>query len=112
MYAVLERNLELVKNISKEEAIAAELLRKAEVADRNEKAIIENKIINLGYKTIPAMIDAIKDSSKSTRAIAAMVLIRMGKVAINPIMDAFKNSREQWIADYIINEIQGTQALI
>jgi len=86
------------------------LLSAATNADNKVRNDIENAIVKIGEAGIPILVKSLESPSGRTKAIAAMVLIRLGSNSIEPLRQAFKNNKEySWVVDYIINEIEGTQ---
>lgn len=85
------------------------LLNKIEtVQDNNMKNAIENKIVSIGDKAIPDLIRNLIGAKGTKRGVVAMSLIRNGKNAVQPLKKlANENPEASWMADYLINEIQG-----
>jgi len=89
------------------------LLNKVEKADAVLKNSIENKIVNIGSKVIPDLIRNLMTAKGTKRGVVAMSLIRNGKSAITFLKDfASQNQEQAWMANYIINEIEGSRVLL
>ena len=68
----------------------SELLEKL---DNNNKNQLENEIVNMGSSAVPAM-----------------SLIRIGEDSVSLLKEAAnKNHDFTWVADYLINEIEGSK---
>lgn len=88
-----------------------EYLNKLENADNNQKNAIENELVNIGKDAVPSLVDSLQVVKGRTRGIVAMVLIRIGESSIDYLEKAAKtNSEFEWIANYLINEINGIAA--
>ena len=115
MQAVLTNTIKLIKgnaDTSKKfpREVIPYLLKAAENVDAKTKNDIENHIVKIGDSGIPSLIDALKTTSGTSRALAAMVLIRLGNSSIEPLKAAYQDTTEfNWISSYIINEIEGTK---
>ena len=71
---------------------------------------IENHIVKLGKKAVPALVESLFETAGSTRGMIAMILIRIGTPSISYVEKAVQNNPElNWISDYIISEIEGSQ---
>ena len=86
------------------------LLKAAENSDNKLRAEIENNLVKIGVKAVPHLINSLISLKGSPRGIAAMSIIRIGAPSVDFLID-FANDTPDfgWIADYIINEIKGTQ---
>ncbi|MDD3419469.1 MAG: hypothetical protein PHE78_02590 [Candidatus Gastranaerophilales bacterium] len=85
------------------------LLNKVEKADAALKNSIENKIVSIGEKVIPDLIRNLSSAKGTKRGVVAMSLIRNGQNAIAHLKNfAMNNQEHAWMANYIINEIEGT----
>ena len=88
-----------------------EYLSQLENADNNQKNAIENELVNIGKDAVPSLVDSLQVVKGRTRGIVAMVLIRIGESSIDYLEKAAKsNSDFEWIANYLINEINGIAA--
>ena len=85
------------------------LFEKLENADNAAKNSIENDIVNFGTSAIDFLIDKLTGSKGIQRGVAAMSLIRIGESSITPLKQlADVNKNCNWVANYIIKEINGT----
>jgi hypothetical protein len=114
MQAIVDnKTVKLVKN-SDNSNNAAEgvnyLLNIAQNADASIKNEIENRIVKIGVKAVPDLINCIQNCKGASRGLAAMSLIRIGFAAVPFLRDtAVSNSDFNWVADYLIKEIEGSQ---
>lgn len=88
-----------------------EYLDKLETADNNAKNAIENELVRMGKDAVPSLVDSLQVVKGKTRGIVAMVLIRIGESSIDYLKRAAKtNSDFEWVANYLITEINGIAA--
>lgn len=86
------------------------LLKAAENCDAGLRAEIENNIVKLGVKAVPYLINSLMTLKGASRGLAAMAIIRMGAASVEILRNtASKTPDFVWMAEYIINEIVGTQ---
>lgn len=84
-----------------------ELLEKL---DNNNKNQLENEIVSLGSSAVPVLIEKLQTSKGLVRGVVAMSLIRIGEVSVSLLKEAAnKNQEFTWVADYLINEIEGSK---
>ena len=84
-----------------------ELLEKL---DNNNKNQLENEIVSLGSSAVPVLIEKLQTSKGLVRGVVAMSLIRIGEDSISLLKEAAnKNQEFTWVADYLINEIEGSK---
>lgn len=106
-------NLEFVDENNTEFSLSkyiSYLLKAAENCDAALRAEIENNIVGLGVKTVPYLINSLMTVKGAARGLAAMAIIRMGASTVEILKNtASKTPDFAWMADYIINEIVGTQ---
>ncbi len=89
----------------------SEYVDKLESADNNAKIKIENELVNIGEDAVPSLVECLQVVTGRTRGILAMVLIRIGESSIDYLKKAaMANSDFEWIAKYLITEIQGVAA--
>ena len=88
------------------------LLKSVENADRNSRNEIENYLVNTGTSIIPDLIKLLKNSSFATKGLISSVLIRLGEESVPYLESSFKDTEYQWIADYLISEIQCSQEVL
>ena len=88
-----------------------EYLDKLETADNNAKNAIENELVRMGEEAVPSLVDSLQVVKGKTRGIVAMVLIRIGESSIDYLRRAAEtNSDFEWVANYLITEINGIAA--
>jgi len=86
------------------------LLKAAENCDAALRAEIENNIVSLGIKTVPYLINSLMTGKGAARGLAAMAIIRIGGSSIEILKNTASTTPDfAWMAEYIINEIVGTQ---
>ena len=84
-----------------------ELLEKL---DNNNKNQLENEIVSLGSSAVPVLIEKLQTSKGLVRGVVAMSLIRIGEDSVSLLKEAAnKNHDCTWVADYLINEIEGSK---
>jgi len=89
------------------------LLKASENSEPKIKSKIENHLVKLGKKAVPALVTALFETNGQTRGMVAMTLIRIGTPSISYLQQAVENNPESdWISDYIIREIEGSQVNI
>ncbi|MDD3013981.1 MAG: hypothetical protein PHC34_09795 [Candidatus Gastranaerophilales bacterium] len=105
---LIKNNSDLGRKFPKE--VIPYLLKAVENSDAQTRNDIENQIVKIGESAIPTLVDSLEISTGFTRAMVAMSLIRIGSLSVNYLRTACKNNSElDWIADYIIREIEGTK---
>ena len=88
-----------------------EYIDKLETADNNAKNAIENELVRMGKDAVPSLVDSLQVVKGKTRGIVAMVLIRIGESSIDYLRRAAEtNSDFEWVANYLITEINGAAA--
>ncbi len=86
------------------------LLKATENSEAKLRAEIENNLVKLGAKAVPHLINSLITIKGCSRGIAAMSIIRIGAPSIEFLGKFAKETPDfSWMAEYIINEIQGTQ---
>ena len=84
----------------------SELLEKL---DNNNKNQLENEIVNMGSSAVPVLVEKLQTSKGLVRGVVAMSLIRIGEDSVSLLKEAAnKNHDFTWVADYLINEIEGS----
>ena len=85
----------------------SELLEKL---DNNNKNQLENEIVNMGSSAVPVLVEKLQTSKGLVRGVVAMSLIRNGEDSVSLLKEAAnKNHDFTWVADYLINEIEGSK---
>ena len=86
------------------------LLTASENSDAKTRCKIENHLVKMGEEIVPYLINSIEEVKGSVRGLVAMTLIRIGKVSVKYLeKTAEKKAHLNWVCDYIVNEIRGTQ---
>lgn len=86
-------------------------LTKLEDADNKSKNEIENLLVNIGDRAVPELVDRMQVVKGSVRGIVAMILIRIGEPSVDCLKRAAKINKDfEWIANYLITEINGIAA--
>ena len=89
----------------------AEILSKLETADNTTKNQIENILVDKGSVVVPELINQIQTSKGIKRGVAAMTLIRIGEASVEYLKKAASCNKDfEWVAKYLISEIQGVAA--
>lgn len=114
MSTVLEHKaIQLIKQANAEQnqtECVNYLLNIAQNADAPIKNEIENRIVQIGAKAIPDLINCIQNCKGTARGLASMSIIRIGNAAIPFLQEAATlNTEFNWIAEYLIKEIEGSQ---
>lgn len=106
MQSILER-----KNTENITSSVREYLNKLNTAGVKEKCEIENKMVNMGEMIIPELVSQIQTIKGTIRGVVAMTLIRIGEPAVKFINEAANNNKDfEWVANYLIAEINGKKA--
>lgn len=86
------------------------LLKAAETLNPKEKSRIENHLVKMGELAVPFLVSSLKNCTGTARGMAAMALIRIGTPSMRFLEETMAVEPEfSWAAEYIINEIKGTQ---
>ena len=81
-----------------------------EELDNNNKNQLENEIVNMGSSAVPVLVEKLQTSKGLVRGVVAMSLIRIGEDSVSLLKEAAnKNHDFTWVADYLINEIEGSK---
>jgi len=104
MQAVLNRIEDTSKSIQY-------FLSKLENADNMAKNEIENMMVNIGKTAVPELVDQLQIVQGVKRGVVAMTLIRIGDDSVEYLRKAASNNKEfEWVAKYLITEINGEVA--
>lgn len=88
-----------------------EILSKLDSVDNTNKNELENKLVSIGDKAVPLLVQELQSIRGLKRGVIAMTLIRLGHQSVKYLEDAARKNKDfQWIADYLIREINGCQA--
>lgn len=112
MQILKNTSIKLLKNMD-ESTLPTEavpyLLKALESADPMLKADIENKIVEMGERVLPSLAQALKTTTGTVKGVVAMTLIRLGSPSIAALNNVFTTKEDRWVAEYVINEIRGSQ---
>ena len=85
------------------------LIKALVYADASFSTEIENVLVKAGSIAIPELIKNLGSDSLNVRSIAAMALIRLGKIAEEPLLKAYSKQRRKsstcWVFDFIFQEL-------
>ncbi len=88
-----------------------EILTKLENADNVTKNELENKLVDIGTKVLPQLVDQLQVVRGIKRGVVAMTLIRIGDASVEYLEKAAKVNKDfEWVAEYLIREIKGSIA--
>ena len=88
-----------------------EILTKLENADNTMKNELENQLVNCGSAVVPQLVAKLQVVRGVKRGVVAMSLIRIGEASIDYLKKAAYNNKDfEWVANYLISEIQGIAA--
>lgn len=86
-------------------------LSQLETADNKSKNEIENKLVSIGDKAVPELVNKLQIVKGTVRGVVAMTLIRIGEPSVDCLKKAAKANKDfEWIAKYLITEINGIAA--
>lgn len=87
-----------------------EALDELETVDNSTKNKVENELVSVGTAAIPSLVDKLQVVRGIKRGVVAMTLIRLGDASVEYLNKAAKNNKDfQWVAQYLIREIEGTE---
>lgn len=88
-----------------------DILTKLETADNTTKNELENELVNIGSSVVPQLVDQLQVVRGIKRGVVAMTLIRIGNESVKYLKKAAEINKDfEWVAEYLIREIQGVQA--
>ena len=88
-----------------------EILVKLETADNTTKNKLENELVEQGSAVGPALVNKLQEVRGVKRGVVAMTLIRIGEASIEYLRRAASDNKDfEWVARYLITEIQGIAA--
>ena len=89
----------------------AEILDKLETADNTTKNQIENILVGKGSDVVPELVSQLQTTKGVKRGVASMALIRIGEASVEYLKKAASCNKDfEWVAKYLISEIQGVAA--
>lgn len=87
------------------------ILSKLENADNKSKNELENILVSIGDKAVPQLVDQLQVVKGTVRGVVAMTLIRIGEPCVDYLKRAAQSNKDfEWIARYLITEINGIAA--
>ena len=88
-----------------------EILCKLETADNTTKNMLENELVEQGTAVVPELVDKLQSVKGVKRGVVAMTLIRIGEASVEYLRKAASDNKDfEWVAKYLISEIQGLAA--
>lgn len=88
-----------------------EILGKLETADNTTKNNLENILVAQGQAVVPDLVNKLQVVKGAKRGVVAMSLIRIGEASIDYLRKAASDNKDfEWVARYLISEIQGIAA--
>lgn len=88
-----------------------EILTKLETADNTTKNMLENELVEQGSAVVPQLVDKLQSVKGVKRGVVAMTLIRIGEASVDYLRKAASDNKDfEWVAKYLISEIQGLAA--
>ena len=88
-----------------------EILGKLETADNMTKNSLENMLVAQGRAVVPDLVNKLQVVKGTKRGVVAMSLIRIGEDSIDCLKKAASDNKDfEWVAKYLISEIQGIAA--
>ncbi len=88
-----------------------EILGKLETADNTTKNKLENLLVDQGSSVVPDLVNKLQVVKGMQRGVVAMSLIRIGEASVDYLRKAASSNKDfEWVAKYLISEIQGIAA--
>ncbi len=88
-----------------------EILCKLENADNTTKNNLENILVDQGQAVVSDLVNKLQVVKGTKRGVVAMSLIRIGEASIDCLKKAADCNKDfEWVAKYLISEIQGIAA--
>ena len=88
-----------------------EILCKLDTADNTTKNKIENILVDQGTEVVPELVNQLQVVKGVKRGVVAMTLIRIGEASVEYLKKAASSNKDfEWVAKYLISEIQGIAA--
>ena len=88
-----------------------EILCKLETADNTTKNQLENTLVEQGSAVVPELVNKLQSVTGVKRGVVAMTLIRIGEASVEYLRKAATDNKDfEWVAKYLISEIQGIAA--
>ena len=84
-----------------------EIICKLETADNMTKNQLENKLVEQGSAVVPELVTKLQSVRGIKRGVVAMTLIRIGEASVEYLRKAASDNKDfEWVAKYLISEIQ------
>ena len=91
--------------------LVEEILCKLETADNVTKNQLENRLVAQGSAVVPELVNQLQSVKGVKRGVVAMTLIRIGEASVEYLRKAACDNKDfEWVAKYLISEIQGIAA--
>jgi len=91
--------------------LVEDILTKLETADNMTKNKLENILVDQGTAVVPDLVSKLQSVKGVKRGVVAMSLIRIGEASIDCLKKAASSNKDfEWVANYLISEIQGIAA--
>lgn len=91
--------------------LVEDILTKLETADNTTKNKLENILVDQGSAVVPDLVSTLQNAKGVKRGVVAMSLIRIGEASIDYLKKAASSNKDfEWVANYLISEIQGIAA--
>lgn len=91
--------------------LVEEMLCKLDNADNTTKNKIENILVDKGEEVLPDLVNQLQVVKGVKRGVVAMSLIRIGEASVEYLKKAASCNKDfEWVAKYLISEIQGVAA--
>jgi hypothetical protein len=88
-----------------------DILSKLEGADNITKNELENVLVDIGTGALSQLVDQLQVIRGIKRGVVAMTLIRIGGPSVEYLKKAAKINKDfEWVAQYLIREIEGLAA--
>ena len=88
-----------------------EILVKLETADNTTKNQLENTLVEQGTAVVAELVNKLQEVRGVKRGVVAMTLIRIGEASVEYLRKAASDNKDfEWVAKYLISEIQGIAA--
>ena len=85
-----------------------DILVKLETADNTTKNKLENMLVDQGSAVVPELVDQLQVVRGVKRGVVAMTLIRIGEPSVACLKKVAQVNKDfEWVAEYLISEING-----
>lgn len=91
--------------------ILEDVLTELENLDNSNKNQVENELVSIGSSVVPTLVHELQVVRGLKRGVVAMTLIRLGSASVEYLKKAAEINKDfQWVAEYLIREIEGSVA--